>query len=149
MTVSLLLLTSLTKISTIFRHEPASDEGDEDVQALRNHLENVQRNDAKQQQQQHHQSQSMDIDDEKVREIGKSNLDKWLQLLLFKDVESTCSSPGRDTPHAQIVAPGLSHISVAAMRESLERASHQVSLNPITSTRTTIAPVCAPMGILL
>lgn len=107
------------------------------MQALRNHLENVQRNDAKQQQQ-HHQSQSMDIEDEKVREIGKSNLDKWLQLLLFKDVESTCSSPGRDT-HGQTASPGLSHISVAAMRESLERASHQVAHLLLIR----FAPVCA------
>jgi len=89
------------------------------LQALRNHLDNVRRKDARQ------KDQSADVDDEKLKEIGKSNLDKWLQVLLFKDVESTRSSPGRDTP-LQTVSPALSHISVAAMRESLERASHQV-----------------------
>jgi len=103
-------------------------DGQKGLQALRNHLDNVRRNDARQ------QHQITDVDDEKLKEIGKSNLDKWLQLLLFKDVESAGSSPGRDTP-LQIVSPALPHISVAAMRESLERASHQVpSLKPPVET---------------
>lgn len=69
----------------------------------------------------HHQS--TDTDDERLKQIGKSNLDKWLQALLFKDAASAASSPGRDTPHS----PALSQISVAAMRESLELARHQVN----------------------
>lgn len=88
------------------------------------HLENMRRNDALKQQ------QNPDTDDEKVNQIGKSNLDKWLQALLLKGMESAGSSPGRDTP-LQILSPALSQISVAAMRESLERARQQVR-NPNT-----------------
>jgi hypothetical protein len=89
------------------------------LQVLATHLDNMQRNEAR-----HHQSAN--TDDEKMKEIGKSNLDKWLQALLFKDVASAASSPGRDTP-LQLHSPALSQISVAAMRESLERARHQVN----------------------
>uniref|UniRef100_A0A7I4FD07 Myb-like domain-containing protein n=1 Tax=Physcomitrium patens TaxID=3218 RepID=A0A7I4FD07_PHYPA len=86
-------------------------------QVLATHLDKVRRNDAR-------QHQSADADDEELKDIGKSNLDKWLQVLLFKDVESARSSPGRDAP-LQTISPALSSISVAAMRKSLELASHQ------------------------
>ncbi|XP_024363029.1 uncharacterized protein [Physcomitrium patens] len=86
-------------------------------QILDTHMDNVRQNDAK-------QHQSNDIDEEKLKEIGKSNLDKWLQVLLFKDAESPCSSPGRGTP-LQATSPALSSMSVAVMRESLERARQQ------------------------
>lgn len=89
-------------------------------QILDTHMDNVRQNDAK-------QHQSNDIDEEKLKEIGKSNLDKWLQVLLFKDAESPCSSPGRGTP-LQATSPALSSMSVAVMRESLERARQQVRL---------------------
>lgn len=85
---------------------------------LTTHLNNIRRNDASK------QHQSCDVDDEKLREIGKSNLDKWLQVLLFKDTESAGTSPGRETPD-QTSSTTLSSISVAAMRESLDRARHQ------------------------
>ena len=64
-------------------------------------------------------------DDERLRQIGKSNLDKWLQALLFKDVRSTVSSPGRDSS-LLLHSPTLSQISVGAIRESLELARHEV-----------------------
>ncbi|KAG0621493.1 hypothetical protein M758_3G024700 [Ceratodon purpureus] len=86
-------------------------------QVLTTHLDNMRRNEAR-------DHQSADTDDERLRQIGKSNLDKWLQALLFKDVVSAASSPGRDTP-LPLHSPALSQISVAAMRESLELARHQ------------------------
>jgi hypothetical protein len=89
-------------------------------QVLKTHLDNVRKIDPR-------QHQPADVDDEKLKEIGKSNLDKWLQALLFKDAESVSSSPGRD---AQITSPALSQISMAAMRESLELASRQVRRPP-------------------
>ncbi|KAG0599265.1 hypothetical protein M758_12G138900 [Ceratodon purpureus] len=91
-------------------------------QVLKTHLDNVRETDAR-------QPHPTDVDDEKLKEIGKSNLDKWLQALLFKDAESVCSSPGHDTPALQITSPALSQLSMAAMRESLELASHKEFLN--------------------
>lgn len=104
---------------TVIAENPKMSEGHLDQlleQVLATHLDNMRRNEAR-----HHQS--ADTDDERMKEIGKSNLDKWLQALLFKDVASAASSPGRDT--LQLHSPALSQISVAAMRESLERARHQ------------------------
>lgn len=70
-------------------------------------------------------SQSSDADDEKLRKIGKQNLDKWLQVLLF-NVESAGSSPGQVSPlHRAFSDPPFSQISVAAMRGTLDLETNQ------------------------
>ena len=81
-------------------------------QVLTTHLDRIRRNEAAQ--------TIPDTDDEKVRQIGKSNLDKWLQVLLFKDVDSGGSSPGQESPLHRALSPALSQMSIAAMRGSME-----------------------------
>jgi len=91
------------------------------VQVLTTHLENMRRTDARE------QIPNPDTDsDEQVKQIGKSNLDKWLQALLVKGTASAGSSPGRDITPLEILSPALSQISEVAVRESLERARQQV-----------------------
>lgn len=80
---------------------------------LTTHLHDIQRKDGRMQQ--------SDIDDERTRKIGKLNLDKWLEVLLFKNGESTSSSPDQpDVSLNRVFSPALSQISMAAMRGSME-----------------------------
>lgn len=64
-------------------------------------------------------------DDERIREIGKSNIDKWLHVLLDDDcprLSTDCAvqasgSPENDQPP---LSPALSALSMAALRGSVE-----------------------------
>lgn len=93
------------------------------VQVLTTHVERIRRNEAASQ-------QASSSDDEKIRQVGKSNLDKWLQVLLFKELDSAGSSPAQDSPLHRALSPALSQLSMAAMRGSmeLEIARDQVAL---------------------
>lgn len=87
------------------------------LQVLTTHLENMRGR--------KNQQPNADTDtEEKVKRMGKSNLDKWLQALLVKGMESAGSSPGHCSPR-QLLSPSFSHINLIAMRESLERARQQ------------------------
>lgn len=93
-------------------------------QVLTTHLENMRGR----------KNQQPDADtvdnEEKVKRMGKSNLDKWLQALLVKGMESAGSSPGHYSPR-QLLSPTFSHINLIAMRESLERARQQQVSIPV------------------
>ncbi|KAH9567713.1 hypothetical protein CY35_03G039400 [Sphagnum magellanicum] len=70
-------------------------------QVLTTHVDRGQRNEAAAQ-------QTPDFDDEEKWQIGKSNLDKWLQALLQKDGDSAGSSPANESPLLSVVSPVLS-----------------------------------------
>lgn len=69
-------------------------------QVLTTHVDRGQRNEAAAQ-------QTPNFDDEEKWQIGKSNLDKWLQALLQKDGDSAGSSPANESP-LSVVSPVLS-----------------------------------------
>lgn len=64
-------------------------------------------------------------DDERIREIGKSNIDKWLHVLLDEEfpristdgAAQSSDSPGSGQPP---LSPALSALSMAALRGSVE-----------------------------
>ena len=85
------------------------------VQVLATHIERIKKSEEGKQ-------QASDTDDEKVRQIGKQNLDKWLQVLLF-NVEST--PPGQASPLHRALSPALTQMSIAAMRGSLNLEANQ------------------------
>jgi hypothetical protein len=70
-------------------------------QVLTTHVNRVQRNEAG-------AEQGSDSQDEEQWQIGKSNLDKWLQVLLQKDGDSAGSSPAHDSPLHNVFSPALS-----------------------------------------
>jgi len=70
-------------------------------QVLTTHVDRGQRNEAAAQ-------QTPNLDDEEKWQIGKSNLDKWLQALLQKDGDSAGSSPANESPLLGVVSPVLS-----------------------------------------
>ncbi len=70
-------------------------------QVLTTHVDRGQRNEAAAQ-------QTPNFDDEEKWQIGKSNLDKWLQALLQKDGDSAGSSPANESPLLSVVSPVLS-----------------------------------------
>ncbi|KAG0604219.1 hypothetical protein M758_10G154000 [Ceratodon purpureus] len=86
-------------------------------QVLATHIERIRKTEAGRQ-------QACDTDDEKVRQIGKQNLDKWLQVLLF-NVESAGPSPGQDSPLHRAFSPALTQMSIAAMRGNLNLEANQ------------------------
>ncbi len=71
------------------------------LQVLTTHVNRVQRNEAG-------AEQGSDSQDEEQWQIGKSNLDKWLQVLLQKDGDSAGSSPAHDSPLHNVFSPALS-----------------------------------------
>ncbi|KAH9531318.1 hypothetical protein CY35_19G032400 [Sphagnum magellanicum] len=86
-------------------------------EVLTTHVERIRRNEASA-----HYS-SPNIDDEKICELGKSNLDKWLQALLH-EAESAGSSPTHGSPlHIALSSPAQSPHSMAAMHMSTELES--------------------------
>ena len=67
----------------------------------------------------------MALDDERVRKIGKSNIDKWLHVLLEEEgsprISTEVSPPSGSLDHGQPpLSPGLSNLSMAALRGSIE-----------------------------
>ncbi len=70
-------------------------------QVLTTHVDKGQRNEAA-------AEQTPNLDDEEKWQIGKSNLDKWLQALLQKDGDSAGSSPANESPLLSVVSPVLS-----------------------------------------
>ncbi len=76
---------------------------------------------------------SPNIDDEKICELGKSNLDKWLQALLH-EAESAGSSPTHGSPlHIALSSPAQSPHSMAAMHMSTGLESKCDQVPTITS----------------
>lgn len=75
-------------------------------QVLTTHVDRGQRNEAAAQ-------QTPNLDDEEKWQIGKSNLDKWLQALLQKDGDSAGSSPANESPLLSVVSPVLSRARAA------------------------------------
>lgn len=65
-------------------------------------------------------------DDERMREIGKSNIDKWLHVLLDDDCPrlstdlTTAQSSGSPENDQPPLSPALSALSMAALRGSVE-----------------------------
>lgn len=64
-------------------------------------------------------------DDERIREIGKSNIDKWLHVLLDDDcprlsTDCTARSPSSPSNGQPPLSPALSALSMAALRGSVE-----------------------------
>jgi len=70
-------------------------------QVLTTHVNRVQRNEAG-------AEQGSDSQDEEQWQIGKSNLDKWLQVLLQNDGDSAGSFPAHDSPLHNVFSPALS-----------------------------------------
>ncbi|CAM6051286.1 unnamed protein product [Sphagnum compactum] len=89
-------------------------------QVLTTHVNRVQRNEAG-------AEQGSDSQDEEQWQIGKSNLDKWLQVLLQKDGDSTGSSPAHDSTLHNVFSPALSTARAATtgsvdLEDSLKKA---------------------------
>lgn len=65
------------------------------------------------------------LDDERVRKMGKCNIDKWLHVLLDEEgsprISTEVSPPSGSLDHGQPpLSPGLSNLSMAALRGSIE-----------------------------
>jgi hypothetical protein len=89
-------------------------------QVLTTHVDRGQRNEAAAQ-------QTPNFDDEEKWQIGKSNLDKWLQALLQKDGDSAGSSPANESPLLSVVSPVLSTARAATCENmDLEVGQDQV-----------------------
>jgi hypothetical protein len=63
--------------------------------------------------------------DEKIREIGKSNIDKWLHVLLDEEsprrsTEGAAQSSDSPDSSQPPLSPALSDLSMAALRGSVE-----------------------------
>lgn len=70
-------------------------------------------------------AQLTDLDDEKMREIGKSNIDKWLNVLLNQEcprlsLDGAEHSAGRLDTHHSPLSPAMSTLSMDALRGSEE-----------------------------
>jgi hypothetical protein len=76
----------------------------------------------------------MNLDDEKIREIGKSNIDKWLHVLLdeeFPRISTDEASPPSSSPNSgqPPLSPALSALSMAALRGSVELDEGRVDVS--------------------
>ena len=67
----------------------------------------------------------LNSDDERIREIGKSNIDKWLHVLLDEEsprISTDGAVQSSDSPDSgqPPLSPALSALSMAALRGSVE-----------------------------
>lgn len=79
-------------------------------------------------------------DEERIKEIGKSNIDKWLHVLLDDDcprlsTDRTARSPSSPSNDQPPLSPALSALSMAALRGSVEMEEAGDDVCPHSSSK--------------
>lgn len=96
------------------------------LQVLTTHVNRVQRNEAG-------AEQGSDSQDEEQWQIGKSNLDKWLHVLLQKDGDSAGSSPAHDSPLHNVFSPALSTARAGSVDLEVRHDQVGITVQYVTS----------------